>query len=82
MVCPVSQPHPVRLRRPKNRKSGRRHFTVYTAGYRSYSPVLGRWINRDPIGENGGWNLCVFVENAGTLLVDILVSVTPAPSFN
>ena len=25
--------------------------------YRHYNPVDGRWINRDPIGEKGGWNL-------------------------
>jgi len=22
--------------------------------YRAYSPTLGRWLNRDPIGETGG----------------------------
>ena len=33
------------------------------SGYRYYSPRLGRWINRDPIEENGGGNLVVFVEN-------------------
>jgi RHS repeat-associated protein len=26
-------------------------------GYRFYDPANGRWINRDPIGENGGLNL-------------------------
>jgi len=26
-------------------------------GYRYYSPRLGRWISRDPIGEQGGLNL-------------------------
>jgi RHS repeat-associated protein len=26
-------------------------------GYRYYSPELGRWVNRDPIGEEGGCNL-------------------------
>jgi predicted nucleic acid-binding protein len=25
-----------------------------TTGYRSYSPKLGRWVNRDPVGEKGG----------------------------
>jgi len=24
------------------------------SGYRYYNPELGRWINRDPIGEEGG----------------------------
>ena len=32
-------------------------------GYRWYSPSLGRWINRDPIEENGGMNLYGFVGN-------------------
>ncbi len=27
------------------------------AMYRAYSPTLGRWISRDPIGENGGVDL-------------------------
>ena len=31
--------------------------------YRYYSPELGRWINRDPIQEKGGWNLYAMVEN-------------------
>ena len=30
---------------------------------RVYSPVLGRWLNRDPIGEDGGYNLYVFCNN-------------------
>ncbi|KAB2639331.1 MAG: hypothetical protein DVB25_05815 [Verrucomicrobia bacterium] len=28
-----------------------------------YNPNIGRWINRDPIGEQGGINLCGFVGN-------------------
>ncbi|MFX0199180.1 MAG: RHS repeat domain-containing protein [Candidatus Hodarchaeota archaeon] len=32
-------------------------------GYRYYSPDLGRWINRDPIGEQGGLNLYAFIGN-------------------
>ena len=32
-------------------------------GYRYYSPSLGRFLNRDPIGELGGSNLYAFVEN-------------------
>ncbi len=31
--------------------------------YRAYNPDLGRWLNRDPIGENGGVNLYGFVGN-------------------
>ena len=33
-------------------------------GYRFYSPYLGRWLTRDPIGELGGWNLYGFVQNS------------------
>jgi len=32
-------------------------------GYRYYSPELGRWFSRDPIGEQGGHNVYVFVAN-------------------
>ena len=31
--------------------------------YRFYNPKDGRWINRDPIAEEGGWNLYGFVDN-------------------
>ena len=31
--------------------------------YRFYNPKDGRWINRDPIAEQGGWNLYAFVRN-------------------
>ncbi|MBK8915070.1 MAG: RHS repeat-associated core domain-containing protein [Phycisphaerales bacterium] len=36
---------------------------LYYYGYRYYSPRLGRWINRDPIEEEGGPNLHSFVTN-------------------
>jgi len=32
-------------------------------GYRQYLPCLGRWISRDPLGEEGGMNLNAFVAN-------------------
>ena len=32
-------------------------------GYRFYSPMMGRWITRDPLGETGGINLYGFVGN-------------------
>jgi RHS repeat-associated core domain len=41
-------------------------------GYRFYSSELGRWINRDPIEEDGGANLCAFVGNNGINLFDLL----------
>ena len=33
------------------------------SGYRFYCPRLGRWINRDPIGEADGPNLIAFLAN-------------------
>ena len=36
---------------------------LYYYGYRFYSPELMRWINRDPIEEQGGANLYAFCEN-------------------
>jgi len=32
-------------------------------GYRYYSAEMGRWLNRDPIGEEGGTNLYAVVSN-------------------
>jgi len=40
--------------------------------YRYYSPELGRWLSRDPIGENGGWNLYGMVGNNPTNYIDLL----------
>jgi RHS repeat-associated protein len=37
---------------------------LYYYGYRFYSPGLGKWINRDPIEEDGGYNLYHFVANS------------------
>lgn len=39
-------------------------------GYRYYSAGLGRWINRDPMGEDGGINLYAFLANDGIRFVD------------
>jgi RHS repeat-associated protein len=39
-------------------------------GYRYYAPSLGRWINRDPVEEQGGLNLYLFNKNATLLYVD------------
>jgi RHS repeat-associated protein len=33
-------------------------------GYRYYNPTTGRWVNRDPIGEEGGGNLHGFIGNS------------------
>lgn len=40
--------------------------------YRYYNPADGRWINRDPIAEDGGWNLYVFLSNSPFLKYDSL----------
>jgi RHS repeat-associated protein len=36
---------------------------LYYYGYRYYSPPEGRWVNRDPIGEAGGFNPYAFLQN-------------------
>ena len=43
--------------------------------YRYYNPADGRWINRDPIAEEGSWNLYGFVRNS--LNVDNLGLIPP-----
>ena len=41
-------------------------------GYRYYSPEMGRWVSRDPIGERGGINLYGMVGNDAVNMVDIV----------
>jgi RHS repeat-associated protein len=43
---------------------------LYYYGYRFYDPSLQRWLNRDPIQEEGGINLYSFVGNSPTSRVD------------
>ena len=45
-------------------------------GYRFYSPWLGRWTARDPIGEAGNIGLYRFVGNAPTHEIDLLGALT------
>ena len=45
---------------------------MYYYGYRFYCPNLGRWLNRDPIGERGGLNLYAFVFNSPVHVIDFL----------
>jgi RHS repeat-associated protein len=40
-------------------------------GYRYYAPETGKWLSRDPIGEEGGVNLYGFVSNNGVNRVDV-----------
>ena len=48
-------------------------------GYRYYHTELGRWISRDPIGEEGGVNLYRFVKNNGASEVDFVGLQTTLP---
>jgi RHS repeat-associated protein len=41
-------------------------------GYRFYVPLLGRWINRDPIEERGGVNLYLTTKNQPLNYTDFL----------
>jgi RHS repeat-associated protein len=41
-------------------------------GFRYYDPMTGRWLRRDPIGENGGLNLYGMVGNNPASFVDLL----------
>jgi RHS repeat-associated protein len=50
----------------------------YQVRYRYYHSSLGRWVSRDPIGEEGGLNLYRFVTNRPTVSVDALGLVNAA----
>jgi RHS repeat-associated protein len=39
-------------------------------GYRFYSPIMGRWANRDPAGESAGPSMLRFVSNEPTGKID------------
>ena len=61
---------------------------LYYYGYRYYSPSLGRWISRDPIGEKGGNNLFAFCYNSnatydslGTIVIEDPHKRWPAESY-
>jgi len=43
---------------------------LYYYGYRYYMPEMGRWLNRDPIEETGGFNLYSVCINNGINLYD------------
>ena len=44
----------------------------YYYGFRYYSPELGRWLSRDPVGEEGGVNRYAAIENSLMNDVDAL----------
>ncbi len=47
-------------------------LNLFYYGYRFYHPELGRWLNRDPIQEQGGLNLYGMVNNNAVNFVDYL----------
>ena len=67
---------PIRLRQPvplaKTTENQRFCGLVSYYGYRYYTPQTGRWINRDPIEENGGLNLYGFVSNDAISVNDLI----------
>lgn len=50
---------------------------VSVYGFRYYLPYLGKWINRDPIAEDGGNNLYMMVGNDSVNLIDYLGLANP-----
>jgi RHS repeat-associated protein len=54
---------------------------LYYYGYRYYSPMLQRWINRDPIEEEGGLNLYGFCGNNSLNCFDYLGYVPDFATF-
>ena len=47
-----------------------------------YDPSIGRWLNRDPIAENGGVNLYGFVGNDGVGKLDLFGLSLLSPTAN
>ena len=45
---------------------------LYYYGYRYYSPMLQRWITRDPVEESGGMNLYTLCANSSINSFDVL----------
>ncbi len=65
---PLAHAYPHRFStKPADEASGWLYY-----GYRFYAPELGRWANRDPIGESDGPHLLAFNRNSPTMAVDSL----------
>ena len=56
------------------------YFTV-NSGRRFYSPELGRWLNRDPIEEEGGRNVYGFLHNRAISWIDAVGEAGCSVSF-
>jgi RHS repeat-associated protein len=71
---------PIRVNEPEAGLNPVRFSSKYTDaetglcyyGYRYYSPEVGRWLGRDPIGENGGINLYGMLGNDAANRIDVL----------
>ena len=50
----------------RGHKTSMAGFPITTSGHRYYSPSLGRWLSRDPIGERGG--IAIYVANANSAI--------------
>ena len=57
---PEAAPGVVSCASPKTHTPG---SPVKERGHRYYMPEVGRWTSRDPIGEEGGINLAVYLVN-------------------
>jgi RHS repeat-associated protein len=66
----ASRSRSLRPQKPSKLAENAVHVADYL--YRYYDPLTGRWLNRDPIEEDGGVNLYGFVENDGVNVFDIL----------
>jgi len=70
---------PIRVSGPMGKLNPVRFSSKYTDnessflyyGYRYYDPNTGRWLSRDPIGEEGGRNLYAFVYNDPVNRIDM-----------
>ncbi len=70
---------PIRVNEPEAGLNPVRFSSKYTDaetglcyyGYRYYSPEVGRWVSRDPIGEKGGLNLYGMLGNDPVGRVDV-----------
>jgi RHS repeat-associated protein len=60
----------VTARRGEHSKTHGGERRLQQPGLRFYSSELGRWVNRDPIGEMGGLNVNAFLRNGTLFFVD------------
>ena len=68
----LSMLQPLDTRREKRSTPTKTVSGVRYYGYRYYSPAMGRWLSRDPIGEFGGMNLYNFAQNMPISSIDLL----------